>query len=126
MTPLSLCVACSLSVCSVVAQAQAVERVPIGDMRLLMIEAINSPTGLAHGVLVGDMADMITRRFKATSPIYIDVSTERRYAQAGCSRLKVSFWQEGVLLPGATAPKKQTIELGINYCRDGLPPRSLS
>lgn len=90
-----------------------------------MIAAIDSPAGVAHGVLAGDMADAITRRFKATSPIYIDVSTERRYAQSGCSRLKVVFWQEGVLLPGAPAPRKQTIEMGINYCRDGLPPKSL-
>lgn len=114
------------SVWSAIAQAQAVERTPVADVRALMIAAIDSSTGTAHGVLVGDMADAITKRFKATSPIYIDVSTERRYAQAGCSRLKVSFWQEGVLLPGAPAPRKQTIDMGINYCRDGLPPRSLS
>ncbi len=106
-------------------QAQATERTPVADARPLMIAAIDSPAGVAHGVLAGDMADAITRRFKATSPIYIDVSTERRYAQSGCSRLKVVFWQEGVLLPGAPAPRKQTIEMGINYCRDGLPPKSL-
>jgi len=29
------------------------------------------------------------------------------------------------LLPGATAPRKQTIDFGINYCLDGLPPKSL-
>ena len=106
-------------------QVQAAERTPVADARPLMIAAIDSPAGVAHGVLAGDMADAITRRFKATSPIYIDVSTERRYAQSGCSRLKVVFWQEGVLLPGAPAPRKQTIEMGINYCRDGLPPKSL-
>jgi hypothetical protein len=111
---------------SAIAQAQALERTPVADARPLMIAAINSLTGAAHGILVGDMADAITRRFKATSPIYIDVSTERRYAQPGCSRLKVSFWQEGVLLPGTLVPRKQTIDMGINYCRDGLPPRSLS
>lgn len=111
--------------CSAFTQAQAAERTPVADARPLMIAAIDSPAGVAHGVLAGDMADAITRRFKATSPIYIDVSTERRYAQSGCSRLKVVFWQEGVLLPGAPAPRKQTIEMGINYCRDGLPPKSL-
>ena len=111
---------------SAITQAQAAERTPVADARQLMIAAIDSPTGIAHGILVGDIADAITRRFKATSPIYIDVSTERRYTQTGCSRLKVVFWQEGVLLPGAPAPRKQTIEIGINYCRDGLPPKSLS
>ena len=36
----------------------------------------------AQGVLVGDIADAITRRLQGTTPIYIDVTTERRYAQA--------------------------------------------
>lgn len=52
--------------------------------------------GQAHGVLTGEMADAITRRFGATSPILIDVTTEKHYAQPGCSRLKVTFWQDGV------------------------------
>jgi len=119
-------IACALTMCTIVAHVQASARTAVADARPLMIAAIDSPTGVAYGVLVGDMADAITRQFKASSPIYIDVSTERRYAQAGCSRLKVLFWQEGVLLPGAASPRKQTIEMGINYCRDGLPPKSLA
>ena len=71
------------------------------------------------------MADAITRRFGATSPILIDVTTEKHYAQPGCSRLKVTFWQDGVLLPGATTPRRQTMDFGINYCLDGRPPQSL-
>ena len=70
-------------------------------------------------------ADAITRRFGATSPILIDVTTEKHYAQPGCSRLKVTFWQDGVLLPGATTPRRQTMDFGINYCLDGRPPQSL-
>ena len=93
---------------------------------LLLIAAIDAPSGQAQGVLVGEIADAITQRFKGTTPIYIDVTTERRYAQAGCSRLKVRFWQDGVQLPGVPAPRRQTIDFGINYCRDGQPPRSLS
>ena len=58
------------------------------------------------------------------SPIYIDVTTEKRYAQGGCSRLKVTFWQDGVLLP-ARGPRRQTMDFGINYCLDGRPPQSL-
>lgn len=112
--------------CSANAQTNLVPRTPVPDPRPLMIAAIESPEGVAHGVLTGDKADAITQKFKSKTPIFIDVATEKRYAQAGCSRLKVLFWQDGVLLPGATAPRKQTIEFGINYCRDGLPPRSLS
>ena len=106
--------------------ASAQEPIPVQDARLLLIAAIDAPGGDAHGVLVGEIADAVTQRFKGTSPIYIDVGTERRYAQAGCRRLKVRFWQDGVQLPGVPAPRRQTIDFGINYCRDGRPPKSPS
>lgn len=104
----------------------AVVRTPVPDPRPLMLAAIDSPSGEAYGVLTGQTAQAITHQFKATTPVYIDVTTVKRYAQPGCSRLSVRFWQDGVLLPGAAAPRTQTIEFGINYCRDGLPPRALS
>ncbi len=100
-------------------------RTPVSDARPLLLAAIQASNGEAHGMLTGDVANAITQRFGATSPIFIDVTTERRYQQPGCSRLKVLFWQDGVLLPGAKAPRKQTMEFGINYCLDGLPPKSL-
>ena len=106
--------------------AQPAERAPVTDARPLMLAALRSADGQAHGLLTGDIADAISKRFSATTPIFIDVPTVKRYAQAGCSRLKLSFWQDGVLLPGAKAPRKQTIEFGINYCLDGMPPKSLS
>lgn len=100
-------------------------RTPVPDARPVLLAALQSPDGSAHGVLTGELADAITKHFRATSPIYIDVSTEKRYREPGCSRLKVLFWQEGVQLPGVPAPRKQSIEFGINYCATGLPPRSL-
>lgn len=100
-------------------------RTPVSDARPVMLAAIQASNGEAHGVLTGDVANAISQRFGASSPIFIDVTTERRYQQPGCSRLKVLFWQDGVLLPGAKAPRKQTMEFGINYCLDGLPPKSL-
>ena len=63
-------------------------RTPVPDARPLMLGALQATDGQAHGVLTGEMADAITRRFGATSPIFIDVTTEKRYAQPGCSRLK--------------------------------------
>lgn len=110
---------------SVAGPALAQQRVAVPDARQLLIAAIDAPDGRAHGLLSGQIADAITERFKATTPIHIDVSTERRYAQAGCRRLKVSFWQDGVQLPGVPAPRRQTIDFGIDYCRDGMPPKSL-
>lgn len=114
-----------LTACSAAAQTSPVPRTPVPNPRPLMIAALNSPEGEAHGVLTGDTADAITQKFNANTPLYIDVTTIKRYAQTGCSRLKVMFWQDGVRLPGASAPHKQTIEFRINYCRDGLAPRSL-
>jgi hypothetical protein len=108
------------------AQTADLPRTPVTDARALLLAAIDAPGGAAHGTLIGSIAEAITQRFHATSPIYIDVTTVRRYAQAGCSRLKVTYWQEGVQLPGAPSPRKQTIDMELNYCRDGLPPRSLS
>lgn len=81
------------------APAEGVARSPVADARPLLLAALQAPDGSAHGVLNGELADAITRRFEATSPIYIDVSTEKRYRQPGCARLKVLFWQEGVKLP---------------------------
>ena len=107
------------------ALADDVLRTPVPDARPLMLGALQATDGQAHGVLTGEMADAITRRFGATSPILIDVTTEKHYAQPGCSRLKVTFWQDGVLLPGAMTPRRQTMDFGINYCLDGRPPQSL-
>lgn len=116
--------AASLCLLAVAVHAEPV-RTPVPDARPVLLAALQSADGTAHGVLIGEMADAVTKRFEATSPIYIDVSTERRYREPGCSRLKVLFWQEGVRLPEAKAPRKQTIEFGINYCATGLPPTSL-
>jgi hypothetical protein len=103
----------------------SVGRMPVKDARVLMVMALQAPDGKAHGTLTGKSADAISQRFKANTPISIDVTTDKRYRLPGCSRLKVTFWQDGVWLPGAQAPRKQSIEFGINYCLDGLPPKSL-
>ncbi|MDT0136500.1 hypothetical protein [Acidovorax sp. PRC11] len=121
-----VCASASATMCLLGAATHAEPvRTPVPDARPVMLAALQSADGTAHGVLTGELADAITKRFEATSPIYIDVSTERRYREPGCSRLKMLFWQEGVRLPEAKAPRKQTIEFGINYCATGLPPKSL-
>ena len=128
MTPhLNRCAAASIAALALSTPiwAEDVPRTPVQDARDLLLTALRSSDGQAHGVLSGDMADTITRRFAASSPIFIDVTTVRRYRQPGCSRLKLLFRQEGVRLSDSTSPRQQTIEFGINYCLDGLPPKSL-
>ena len=120
-----LLIACCIALAAT-AHAQEFPRTPVPDPRPLMLAAIDAKSGEAHGVLVGQVADAIRDRFQGSTPIFIDVSTERRYAQPGCSRLNVTFWQDGVVLPDTPTSHRQTITFGINYCRDGLPPKSLS
>lgn len=120
-----VCVGTMLAAFATTILADDVVRTPAPDARPAMLAALQADDGQSHGILAGELADAITKRFGATSPIYIDVITEKRYAQTGCSRLKVSFWQDGVLLPGAATPRRQTIDFGINYCLDGRPPQSL-
>ena len=122
---MKLIYAAALAVLASPVLADDVLRTRVPDARPVMLAALQATDGQAHGILTGEMADAITKRFGATSPIYIDVTTEKRYAQAGCSRLKVTFWQDGVLLPGATTPRRQTMDFGIDYCLDGRPPQSL-
>lgn len=116
--------AVALSLASGLSTTLAQDRLAVEDPRPVMLAALESPSGTAHGLLVGPRAEAIQARFKATGPILIDVRTDRRLAQAGCSRLLVNFHQDDVQLPGPGSPRRQTLEIGINYCRDGLPPRS--
>lgn len=116
------CLAAWMLACS--AMAQDVPRTLFPDAGAVMRAALDAPGGNAQGILAGDAAQAIGARFKTTSPILIDVTTLQRYAQPGCSRLQVVFAQDGVLLPGATAPRRQTVAFGIDVCRDGQPPRS--
>lgn len=109
----------------VMGQGGGVFRRQVEEVRPLMIEAIDAPTGEAHGRLTGQIADAIGRQFKTNEPINIDVTTLIRYAEEGCRRLSVLFWQDGVQLEQGVPAKRQTVEFGINFCRTGMPPRSL-
>jgi len=126
LTRVFLAAICCVTAVVASAQGDAVRRVGVANPRALMVAAIDSPNGEAHGVLVGEMAQAIQTRLPGTTPVYIDVTTEMRYSQPGCSRLKLTFWQEGAQTLGEAHPRKHSVDVGINYCRDGLPPKSLS
>ena len=124
-------IACVLSAASCVhAQQEAMDRPPVTDLRVLLLQALDSPQGRAQGKLVGEWADAITKKFSISGikagDILVDVHTLKRYAQAGCSRLNIRLAQDVVLLPGAKEPRLQTMDVGLNYCRDGQPPKSLA
>lgn len=120
---LALCAAMFCAASSVA--SEATPRVAVNDPKVLMLAAIDAPDGRAAGMLTGELADAITQRFSATSALFMDVTTLARYAEDGCRRLNVRFWQEGIRLTPGQAPKQQTIDIGINYCRNGQPPANL-
>jgi hypothetical protein len=122
---LSVFFAIGLSTASAWSGEPSAARLAVEDFRELLVKAIDSSDGAARGMLVGPMADALSSRMKSTAPILVDVTTLRRYRQPGCSRLNVRFSQDGVVLPGEREPRKETLDLGMNYCKDGLPPRSL-
>jgi hypothetical protein len=119
--------------CHGAVQAGTPGRVEVQEIKPLLVAAIDSVDGTSRGQLAGAVAETITGHFQASSPLFVDVSTERRFAQSGCSRLIVRIWQEGVRQPtpttaGASTPAatgRSSLEVGLNYCRDGRPPASL-
>lgn len=100
------------------------QRTAVTEARPLLLEALQAADGQAYGVLTGAMADAISQRFQSSAPILIDVVTEKRLPQPGCARLKVTFYQDDVRLPGSAKASRQTLEMGLNYCPDGQPPRA--
>ena len=95
----------------------------VSDVRQLLVAAIDSSTGTARGEFVGPFADGLKKKFQSGAPILVDVSTEKRFSQEGCSRLKMVWSQDKVVLPDSKGPQRKTVEFGLNYCRDGMPPR---
>ena len=88
--------------------------------------AIDSPSGAGTGVLIGQHGKGDHDRIQCDRPDPHRRHDTEALPQPGCSRLNVRFSQDGVQLPGAAAPATQTVDIGLNYCRDGMPPKSLS
>ena len=117
---------CAAMLCAATSAAsEATPRVAVNDPKVLMLAAIDAHDGRAFGIFTGELADAISQCFSATSALFMDVTTLARYAQDGCRRLNVRFWQEGIRLAEGQVPQKQTIDIGINYCRNGQPPATL-
>ncbi|WUR15385.1 hypothetical protein E7V67_009870 [[Empedobacter] haloabium] len=107
-----------------VALTEASELKSVASPRELMVEAIDAPDGAARGVLVGELADEIARAFTHGAPLKIEVSTLKRYRQAGCRRLNVRFTADPAALSVPDGEPPKPIDFGIDYCRDGRPPSS--
>lgn len=100
------------------AWAQPVARVPVDEIRPLLMQA--AERGVAYGVLVGVGATYMRQRFNATTPIEIDVRALHALPQSGCSRLDIVTRQRDVLENGERGDKELSFQL--SFCRDGQFP----
>ena len=103
---------------SMPSQAQPTLRIPVSEIKPLL--ALAAERGAAHGVLTGPGADYVRRRFAATTPIEIDVSTLHALPQPGCARLEVTTRQRDVLEQGKRTD--QELRWQVSFCRDGSFP----
>lgn len=92
------------------------------ELQSLAIEAIDSPSGIAHGIINGPAAAEVARATGSKAPVRVDVSTIKAYPQPGCKRLAFRISQANVMTKqGVPTTFRSGFEL--NICRDGSPLR---
>ena len=79
--------------------------------------------GQASGTLGGAVATRL-RGMGIKQPVEVTVNRLFRLREPGCARLRVSFDQRTVTLPGETVPKNRHAEFAMNRCAGGRPPAS--
>lgn len=79
--------------------------------------------GQASGTLGGAVATRL-RGMGIKQPVEVTVNRLFRLREPGCARLRVSFDQRNVTLPGETVPKNRHAEFAMNRCEGGRPPAS--
>ena len=100
------------------ASAQPTDRIPVSDVKPLLKRAIEQ--GSARGVMVGEAAAYVWRKFGFAAPIEIDVRALHALPQPGCRRLEVTTRQQNVREQGRREDKTLTYQ--VSYCRDGRFP----
>jgi len=100
--------------------AQASESYSVKD---LMLHALNSIDGKASGIVEGKEADKIHETTGSYDPLRGEVSTIRRYKEAGCSRLSLKLIQPNT--PTKEGPKTDfAMNYELDLCKSGMPPSS--
>ena len=102
----------------VAAHGHATERVPVTDLKPLLLRAIDR--GSAKGVLAGEAASFMQQKFASRAPIEIDVVSLHPLPQAGCHRLEVTTRQRDVVEEGRREDK--TLSYRLSFCRNGRFP----
>ena len=79
--------------------------------------------GHASGTLGGAVAGRL-RGMGINQPVEVTVNRLYRLRESGCVRLRVTFDQRNVTLPGETLPKDRHAEFAMNRCAGGRSPAS--
>lgn len=79
--------------------------------------------GHASGTLGGVVATRL-RGMGINQPVEVTVNRLYRLREPGCVRLRVTFDQRNVTLPGETVPKDRHAEFAMNRCAGGRAPTS--
>ncbi|WP_299159652.1 hypothetical protein [Accumulibacter sp.] len=91
------------------------------DLKQHLIAAIDAPDGRSDGELSGRMAEFFKGQTRSPAPVRVQVTTLRKFAEAGCARLEATLIQDDVpTKDGKRIPLAVRYEL--NLCRDGQPP----
>lgn len=91
------------------------------DLKQHLLTAIDTPNGMAEGMLDGSMAEFFKAQTRSSAPVIAKVRTLKRFPTAGCARLEATLIQEGVPTQQGNAIPF-AIRYEINLCRDGRPP----
>ena len=79
--------------------------------------------GHASGRLGGAVAARL-RGMGINQPVEVTVKRLYRLREPGCARLRVTFDQRNVTLPGETVPKDRHAEFAMTRCAGGRAPAS--
>jgi hypothetical protein len=97
----------------------------VTQLKPLMLNAIDSPTGKAQAWLEGELADRIRIQIKAPakSPVLATVRTVQEF-RPGCKRLHVALsLPEHKMETTSHTWEPFLVWYELNLCRDGRPPQ---
>jgi hypothetical protein len=92
------------------------------SVKALMMKALNSPMGMAFGIIEGKEADKIHETTGSYDPLRGEVRTLKRFKEEGCSRLALKLIQPNT--PTQQGTKTDfALDYELNLCKNGMPPR---
>lgn len=93
----------------------------IADIKPLLERA--RVEGVASATLGGELAARMSA-LGIHQPVEVTATRLYRLNDPGCARVRVTFDQRNVVLPGETGPRDRHAEFAMNWCEGGRPPSS--